>query len=57
MLLKHANQYALYLVRVLCITLLSNIAFSVLKPVNLMSMTDNALGHHERRKLMLLNHY
>uniref|UniRef100_A0A1I7XIC0 Helix-turn-helix domain-containing protein n=1 Tax=Heterorhabditis bacteriophora TaxID=37862 RepID=A0A1I7XIC0_HETBA len=57
MLLKHANQYALKSVRVLCPTVLADIAFDVLKLVNLMSMTDNALGRHERRRLVLWMHY
>uniref|UniRef100_A0A1I7WCK7 Ovule protein n=1 Tax=Heterorhabditis bacteriophora TaxID=37862 RepID=A0A1I7WCK7_HETBA len=44
MLLKHANQYALYYVRVLCLTVLSNIGFSVLKLVILIRL-------HKMRKI------
>uniref|UniRef100_A0A1I7X396 NR LBD domain-containing protein n=1 Tax=Heterorhabditis bacteriophora TaxID=37862 RepID=A0A1I7X396_HETBA len=53
MLLKHANQYALYLVRVFCPTGPADIGSDVSKLVILMSMTDNILGRHERRRLML----
>uniref|UniRef100_A0A1I7WG14 Mariner Mos1 transposase n=1 Tax=Heterorhabditis bacteriophora TaxID=37862 RepID=A0A1I7WG14_HETBA len=49
--LKHANQYALYSMRVLWPTGLTNTAFSVSKLVILMSMTDNDLGLQKRRKL------
>uniref|UniRef100_A0A1I7W793 Ovule protein n=1 Tax=Heterorhabditis bacteriophora TaxID=37862 RepID=A0A1I7W793_HETBA len=42
---KHANQYDLNSVRVFCPTVLADIGSDVLKLVNLMSMTDNALGY------------
>uniref|UniRef100_A0A1I7XKA5 Myb_DNA-bind_3 domain-containing protein n=1 Tax=Heterorhabditis bacteriophora TaxID=37862 RepID=A0A1I7XKA5_HETBA len=57
MLLKHANQYAPFLVKVFSPTVLADIGSDVLKLVNLMSMTDNALGHHDQRRLMFWKYY
>uniref|UniRef100_A0A1I7WXW6 Mariner Mos1 transposase n=1 Tax=Heterorhabditis bacteriophora TaxID=37862 RepID=A0A1I7WXW6_HETBA len=57
MLLKQANQYDLYSVKEFSPTVLADIASYVLKLVILMSVTENALGHHERRRLVLSKHY
>uniref|UniRef100_A0A1I7XNS6 HTH_48 domain-containing protein n=1 Tax=Heterorhabditis bacteriophora TaxID=37862 RepID=A0A1I7XNS6_HETBA len=35
----------------------AHIGFEVLKLVILMSVTDNALGHHDQRRLVLSKHY
>uniref|UniRef100_A0A1I7XQU8 DUF5641 domain-containing protein n=1 Tax=Heterorhabditis bacteriophora TaxID=37862 RepID=A0A1I7XQU8_HETBA len=57
MLLKHANQYAPFLVKVFSPTVLADIGSDVLKLVILMSVTDNALEHQKRRRLELWKHY
>uniref|UniRef100_A0A1I7XBN3 Calponin-homology (CH) domain-containing protein n=1 Tax=Heterorhabditis bacteriophora TaxID=37862 RepID=A0A1I7XBN3_HETBA len=47
MLLKHANRYDLYSVKVFSPIELADIGFDVLKLVILMSVIDDTLGYHK----------
>uniref|UniRef100_A0A1I7XUK9 G_PROTEIN_RECEP_F1_2 domain-containing protein n=1 Tax=Heterorhabditis bacteriophora TaxID=37862 RepID=A0A1I7XUK9_HETBA len=53
--IQQANQYDLYSVKEFSPTVLADIGSDVLKLVILMSVIDNAPGHHERRRLVEKN--